>query len=139
MLKDRDEMRAIRKSRLEAGVGDRCSCSEQFFAYVSFFVSRKTRGEICIYLRNRRLSVAASKKDNQLAQTAEILNFLLFLDEKRNDHPILPPSSLPLEIQRIVDDINDNFTEIRSVTDILERHYISAESSLNKISDISSQ
>ena len=74
---------------------------------------------------------SASKKDNKLAQTAEILNFLLFLDEKRNDHPILPPSSLPLEIQRIVDDINDNFTEIRSVTDILERHYIS-QATLNR-------
>ena len=74
---------------------------------------------------------SASKEDNKLAQTAELLNFLLFLAEKRNEHPILPPSSLPIEIQRIVDDINENFTEIRSIADILDRHYIS-QATLNR-------
>ncbi len=74
---------------------------------------------------------SASKKDNRLAETAELLNFLLFLAEKRKEQPVTPPSSLPIEVQRIVNDINENFKEIRSIGDILERHYIS-QATLNR-------
>ena len=50
MLKDRDEMRAIRKSRLEAGVGDRCSCSEQFFCIRELFrFKENTRRDLHIF------------------------------------------------------------------------------------------
>ena len=64
-------------------------------------------------------------------ETVNLLQCLLLLSEKREVDRVAPPSILPMEIQRIVDDINENFADIRSVADIIERHYIS-QATLNR-------
>ena len=69
--------------------------------------------------------------DDRFEETVNLLQCLLLLSEKREGDSIAPPSILPIEIQRIVDDINENFADIRSVADILERHYIS-QATLNR-------
>ena len=73
----------------------------------------------------------ALPNEDRFTDTLNLLQLLSALSEKREEQAIIPQSILPIELQRIVDDINENFAEMNSLNDILKRHYIS-QATLNR-------
>ena len=70
------------------------------------------------------LDALSGVEDSELEQTSLLLQVLTLLS-KRKSEPTAH-SNIPEPLQRILDDINENFAEIRHVNDLLEHHFISS-------------
>ncbi|MBQ8408185.1 MAG: helix-turn-helix domain-containing protein [Clostridia bacterium] len=77
-------------------------------------------------IRNVLFSLDASCKDDELElmKNALLLQLLTLFDKRQN--AISDFAYIPEPLQRILDDINDNFAEIRHVNDILDHHFVSS-------------
>jgi len=65
------------------------------------------------------------EKDGSELERISCLLQLLTLLKNRSDHAI-GQAQIPDALQRILDDVNDNFSTIRNVNDILQAHFISS-------------
>lgn len=93
------------------------------------FISCGDLGEDISNLLFKMNNVPSS--DDRFEDTVNLLRLLILISERREKQTPPPPSILPIELQRIVDDISENFAEISGVNDILKRHYIS-QATLNR-------
>lgn len=71
----------------------------------------------CLYELNQ-------KNGSKLAQTAYLLRILAILE--KSDSPETSQMPLPVVLQAVLDDINENFVSMNHISDILKKHYISA-------------
>lgn len=71
------------------------------------------------------LSAMRSQDKTVWQQTACLLQVLSLLRENGESHVDDICAVMPHEMQMIVDDINENFAQMRSIGDILARHYVS--------------
>ncbi len=69
--------------------------------------------------------------NSPIKDTAFLLGLLTFLWERGERHANAAVSTMPGEMQTIVDDINENFADICRVEDILARYYVS-QATLNR-------
>lgn len=87
-----------------------------------FYSPSEQREELCTLLFDME---RAGREGQTLSETSALLRFLIAVGERRGEEESAPPSALPREVQRILDDINENFTQIRTSEEIAERHFIS--------------
>ena len=66
-----------------------------------------------------------SCEDPSLRQTALFLRLLTLLSDGGEKLPHEDQPLIPIEMQRIVDDINEHFVEFRHISDVQKRHYVS--------------
>ena len=69
--------------------------------------------------------------ENEFARTAKLYEIFVFLRENCKVQSTQMPETMPPEMQRIVDDLNKNFTEFNHISDILKQYYIS-QATLNR-------
>ena len=72
-----------------------------------------------------------SKNGEVFLQTATFFELLAFLGERWSDHSAPIPELLPQEMQKIIDDLNENFAAFHNVCDIVEKYYVS-QATLNR-------
>ena len=89
-----------------------------------FGKERYAFGGVCEKLANLLSSLRSSDK-TVWQKTAWLLQLLALMEEKRGNSVGDLSAVMPHEVQNIVDDINENFAQMRSVGDILDRHYVS--------------
>ena len=65
-------------------------------------------------------------EDKKFLQTATIFELFSYLGEKGGAHSAPTQEVMPAPLQEILDDLNANFTDIRTIGDLLSRHYISS-------------
>ena len=87
---------------------------------LSFSEEEKQRFQSLIF----SLIDACKNNSSELEKASHLLQILTMLEKKK-------PSSaeqklIPETLQKILDDINDNFLEIRSIQDVLTRHFVSS-------------
>ena len=68
---------------------------------------------------------SADNEDNKLKKNAALFSILAYLGEHGGECGEDAPAVMSPEMQRIVDDLNENFASIRHVGELLERHYVS--------------
>jgi AraC-like DNA-binding protein len=69
------------------------------------------------------LDVSASDRELELTRAASLLGILSILSRASGTEASEP--QLPVVLQTILDDIHDNCAQIKSVNDIIDRHFIS--------------
>jgi AraC-like DNA-binding protein len=65
------------------------------------------------------------KEGSELEKTAYLLRILAIF-EKKTSHDTTAQAEIPEPLQNILDDIHENFSDIRSVNDILTSHFVSS-------------
>lgn len=70
------------------------------------------------------LNTCIQAENEDLNKTALLLQLITLLSKRQSHDAAF--SAIPEPLQKILDDINDNFAEIRYVNDILEHHFISS-------------
>lgn len=70
------------------------------------------------------LSEVGERSDAALEQTSYLIRILRILE--KNTHGGAAQACVPTAFQKILDDIHTHFSEIRSVNDILKRHFVSS-------------
>ena len=67
----------------------------------------------------------ADNEDNKLKKNAALFSLLSFLGERSGECGDEVDTVMPDEMQKIVDDLNENFASIHHISELLERHYVS--------------
>ena len=65
------------------------------------------------------------KEGSELEKASHLLRILAIF-EKKQSRETTAQAEIPEPLQRILDDIHENFAEIRSVNDVLEAHFVSS-------------
>ena len=81
------------------------------------------------FARLCRCLLSLSREATSLTHFADIIRILALFDEAKGE--VSSDLQLPQILQDAIDDINQNVTSIRSVGDLLQRHYIS-QATLNR-------
>ncbi len=69
--------------------------------------------------------------ENEFLRTSKLYEIFVFLRENCKAQGGLVPEMMPPEMQRIVDDIDENFSQLDHISDILKKYYIS-QATLNR-------
>ena len=97
----------------------------------------KSFGSVCYSFGEKKERLASlfrrlHEGSGSLFKDASLLFGLLsFLEEQGEEHVETDSSAMPAAMQKIVNDINENFTELHCIGDILSRYYIS-QATLNR-------
>jgi AraC-like DNA-binding protein len=103
------------------------NCLAPFFenSYYSLGEEKEHFASLFLRLRDQK------EGEDSLLQTALLFELLALFAKKGNVPPSEPPDVVPQELQRIIDDLNENYAEIRHISEIMERYYVS-QSTLNR-------
>lgn len=72
----------------------------------------------------KTLLFCLNNDDDVLEQNAALLHFLVLLKKQRQS--VFPETTVPPQLQAILDDINEHFAEIHSITSLLDTHFVSS-------------
>lgn len=67
---------------------------------------------------------ACKSGGSELEKASYLLRILTFFEKKMSNN--IPKADIPEMLQRVLDDIHENFSTIRSINDILAAHFISS-------------